>query len=580
MADNTASLVVALSAQLTKFQKDMVDAGIMADKATKDIEDKFSKMNPQVNASFFGNLFSNLATKGIDAAVTAIKELIDRFGELQKVAEYADTSLAWIYGLQEAGKKAGASVDDINTAVRAVAFSLDELQRGGDNALKTLLKAPGNQSFLKGFNADAATAEETMTRVLKIIGEMPNMIQAIDVAKNLGIPASVAVAAWKEGGDALDQMAKKAAAAAPNLEDAANASAKLTSAWQAFTKDIGSDWAEKAVASLQKLAAVALAITEWEQSLFKEGPLQEASARELAKWQEINRILNETKTSSTAGLTRVKVGGGTAEDPYAHKNASEATASAYEKESNAIDKQIAVMQAQNATLGDSAQAQEEYRVQLVLSEKAAQDGKEYTLALNDAIYEQAKRAGEAKQALAEHQFALNRLNSASQAVGSALSTAFADAIVEGKSLNDVFKSLITTLEKAAINSLVMSFFTPGAGGTTSLFGSLFTGGTGVGGIGHAAGGTNYAPGGMTLVGEQGPELVNLPRGSQVIPNDVTRGMMGSSGSIVYSPAIDARGASVDAVARLAQVLEEDRQTFTSRAVYAIQQAKRGRVPGV
>jgi hypothetical protein len=31
MADNTASLVVALSAQLTKFEKDMRDAGIMAD---------------------------------------------------------------------------------------------------------------------------------------------------------------------------------------------------------------------------------------------------------------------------------------------------------------------------------------------------------------------------------------------------------------------------------------------------------------------------------------------------------------------------------------------------------------------
>ena len=33
-----------------------------------------------------------------------------------------------------------------------------------------------------------------------------------------------------------------------------------------------------------------------------------------------------------------------------------------------------------------------------------------------------------------------------------------------------------------------------------------------------AGGTSFAPGGMALVGEMGPELVNLPRGSQVIPN--------------------------------------------------------------
>ena len=33
-----------------------------------------------------------------------------------------------------------------------------------------------------------------------------------------------------------------------------------------------------------------------------------------------------------------------------------------------------------------------------------------------------------------------------------------------------------------------------------------------------AGGTPYAPGGLALVGEIGPELVHLPRGSQVIPN--------------------------------------------------------------
>ncbi len=35
-----------LSAQLTKFEKDMRDAGIMAEKAVGDIEGKFSKMNP------------------------------------------------------------------------------------------------------------------------------------------------------------------------------------------------------------------------------------------------------------------------------------------------------------------------------------------------------------------------------------------------------------------------------------------------------------------------------------------------------------------------------------------------------
>ena len=38
-------------------------------------------------------------------------------------------------------------------------------------------------------------------------------------------------------------------------------------------------------------------------------------------------------------------------------------------------------------------------------------------------------------------------------------------------------------------------------------------------------GTNYAPGGMALVGERGPELINLPRGSQVIPAAQTSTIM-------------------------------------------------------
>ena len=42
-----------------------------------------------------------------------------------------------------------------------------------------------------------------------------------------------------------------------------------------------------------------------------------------------------------------------------------------------------------------------------------------------------------------------------------------------------------------------------------------------------ANGTDFAPGGLAIVGERGPELVNLPRGSQVIPNH----KMGGAGGV-------------------------------------------------
>lgn len=52
-----------------------------------------------------------------------------------------------------------------------------------------------------------------------------------------------------------------------------------------------------------------------------------------------------------------------------------------------------------------------------------------------------------------------------------------------------------------------------------------------------ANGTNFAPGGLALVGERGPELVNLPRGSRVTPNNELGGM-GGIAQIVPSPYFD------------------------------------------
>ena len=74
----------------------------------------------------------------------------------------------------------------------------------------------------------------------------------------------------------------------------------------------------------------------------------------------------------------------------------------------------------------------------------------------------------------------------------------------------------------------------GVGGLFGAIGSMFSGspvagatmssglGAGTGGLSFPmfAGGTDSAPGGLAWVGERGPELVNLPMGAQVIPNEI------------------------------------------------------------
>lgn len=46
-------------------------------------------------------------------------------------------------------------------------------------------------------------------------------------------------------------------------------------------------------------------------------------------------------------------------------------------------------------------------------------------------------------------------------------------------------------------------------------------------------GTNFHPGGYALVGEEGPEIVNLPRGAQVIPNDESERLLQSLRSLPH-----------------------------------------------
>lgn len=115
-----------------------------------------------------------------------------------------------------------------------------------------------------------------------------------------------------------------------------------------------------------------------------------------------------------------------------------------------------------------------------------------------------------------------------------------DAIVNFRSLGDVARSVIrqilADLIRLQIQKMVMGAITStlgalaGGGGGLDVSGGPITGidasGT-IPGIPGFAAGTNFAPGGLAMVGERGPELVKLPRGSQVIPNHELATMGGS-----------------------------------------------------
>lgn len=172
----------------------------------------------------------------------------------------------------------------------------------------------------------------------------------------------------------------------------------------------------------------------------------------------------------------------------------------------------------------------------------------------------------------------------------------------GDTWRSVLRQVLTDIEKLAIlNPLENMLFggnraTLGGGGAGllgSLFGGLFGGGTAAagaassgssmigslfGGVPAFAGGTDSAPGGLSLVGEEGPELVNLPRGAGVMTSSETRAALkGNSAPSVNMPiTINAQGAGPREIDLLRVELRSLKQNIPSMAVSATTNARQRR----
>jgi hypothetical protein len=190
-----------------------------------------------------------------------------------------------------------------------------------------------------------------------------------------------------------------------------------------------------------------------------------------------------------------------------------------------------------------------------------------------------------------------RLNSAMHEVGGIINTAFdsmAPAIRESingtNSLADGFKKLgltaVNALQDMIIKLTVIKPLMNAIGGgfdLSSIFGSSSASVPSSVMVGNYAmpkfaGGTSYAPGGMALVGEEGPELVNLPAGASVTPNRKTMATLQGGGTTVqanFAPTYNVTGSGPE-IEKLRQQMAEDRANFEARTVAAVRNAKQGR----
>ncbi|ATC34110.2 hypothetical protein CA606_18220 [Caulobacter vibrioides] len=168
-------------------------------------------------------------------------------------------------------------------------------------------------------------------------------------------------------------------------------------------------------------------------------------------------------------------------------------------------------------------------------------------------------------------------------------SAFEDGLMSGIMSGNFWDAFRDRLKYAAADALARSF-------ATNLFGSDEPGGKPGKLVALAskllpkfafATGTDYAPGGLSLVGEYGPEIVDLPRGAGVRTAAATQSMLqslagraanASPGEVVnfhYSPTYRLQG-TAEEIRAIRVEIDRDRKAFKENAVAAYIDAKNRR----
>lgn len=132
----------------------------------------------------------------------------------------------------------------------------------------------------------------------------------------------------------------------------------------------------------------------------------------------------------------------------------------------------------------------------------------------------------------------------------------------GEAFRNMSKQIIADLARIAIQKAIIAPIANfmGFGDGASIFG----------GLKRNAIGTNHSPGGMTLVGESGPEIVNMPKGSQVLPNGDVRKLRVQPNTVAKAPVFNF---STTVHASGAIMADEIRRDIIQGNAMAVQQAR-------
>lgn len=162
---------------------------------------------------------------------------------------------------------------------------------------------------------------------------------------------------------------------------------------------------------------------------------------------------------------------------------------------------------------------------------------------------------------------LDKVNQSMSQFRSSAEGAFTGLITGAMSFNEALGQVLDSLAQMLAKAAFANLFGDGSGSLGAL-GNLF----------FNANGTPSSPGGLTMVGERGPELVNMPRGAQVFSAPETKAMLGAGQGVSLHFAIDARYATEGTAEMIARTLQAKTPEIVRQAVASVGAAKRRGLP--
>jgi len=522
-------------------------------------------------------LFASSASSATDgaqtyaAALKAVKDAAEKVPEAVGAATQAIDE-------KTKGQTANALVlarQDIEDTTAAVVELFDHLERNADTSAVSQEQLKELADIRKAFEDGTASAEDTRNALWRLANANPDFKAVANAFDPLLTKIREAIGAI----DVLDARLKQMNSSGPSFRELEDQSMEAYREMKKVGDDFIKDAQKRNLLTKDQLA------------------LENEIAKVRKDAEKAGAVLTDgqIKELAQANLAADKRRSEEGKKPKKEKAVKKSTDQMIDSDIQAVRDRIAAMQLETEIVGKSYQEQEKRRMSLDLEQQALAKLRDEAIkkgqtdlsnitisaeqrAKIDEISDAYARQAEELRKVQDQQ---DRAEQAADEFYSTFKSSMSGAIRGAESFSDALANILDKLSDMLLNAAFDALFKPSSNGVGGgLFGGIFNNiGSLIPGF---AKGTNNAPRGLAVVGENGPELVRFNGGEQVIPNhrlnaptlpNLRGAATSGGGNFTYAPQIDARGADQAGLAQLTAELQRQKAELPATVLATMRKAK-------